>query len=383
MSWKNALRDIGVKVEHTFDDLRHKLQRTIGYHDPIRIQPYRGYGTADRVKLLGRVLEDDGVSTPAPDDRVWDNVLRMFKRMETDEIPSASVRLKMAGADFDIETDDEGYFQHSLAAKKTSVGRFQPGVQPVEYELLKPHGDDQKQIVWPGEVFIPRDDADFIVVSDIDDTVLHTHATSMLRLLATSLFTNEYKRIAFPGVAEFYQALARGPGHASRPEQGEPRNNFFYLTSSMWNVYDMLALFFDLRGVPKGPLLMRDLGLTTEHFFKSSHGKHKLGYLRELLNTYPNHQFVLLGDTGQKDAEIYFEIACESADRLKAVYLRDVAGPERDARVAEIVGEMQDLGVPALAAERSLDHARHAADLHLIDAASLAGIEAAQAAEDR
>ena len=367
MDWNQLLRDVGVSVEHTVDDLRHRLQRKLGYLDPIHVCAYRGYGTENRVLLLGRVLEDDGISEALKDDTPWENLVRMFRRFETDEIPAARVGVTFDGQTFELESDREGYLSHTL------TGSFKPGVLPVTYELLEPKKAGQQQSAWQGEVFIPSPHSEFIVVSDIDDTVLHTNATSLLKMAVTSLFSNEHKRIAFPGVAEFYQALKRGQGdHGGANAAGNP---FFYLTSSMWNIYDMLRLFFELRGLPAGPLLMRDIGLTREHWLKSGHGEHKLKHLRQLLALYPDHRFVLLGDTGQKDAEIYREVALESPERLAAIYLRDVSDNARDDSVRQLARDVRECDVPICVAETSLEHARHAVEIGLIQPDALSMVE--------
>jgi phosphatidate phosphatase APP1 len=102
---------------------------------------------------------------------------------------------------------------------------------------------------------------------------------------------------------------------------------------------------------------------------------------------YPEHRFVLIGDTGQHDAEIYRDVAKElheqgQADRLAAVYLRDVSQPDRDAGVQKILDEIETYGVPAVSDHSSAAHAQHAAEAGLIDPAALDEIES-EAARDR
>ncbi len=149
----------------------------------------------------------------------------------------------------------------------------------------------------------------------------------------------------------------------------------------MWNVYDVMRVFFEVNGIPPGPILMRDLGLSPTKLIKGTHAEHKVARVRELMALYPQHRFVLIGDTGQHDAEIYRDVVVElagtsEAERVAAVYLRDVSHAARDAEVKEIVEQIRQTGVGCVAAETSRDHAQHAAAAGLIDGALLSGIDA-------
>lgn len=353
-SWRRLLREAGVSVEHTVDDLKHRFKRKIGYTDPIFIQPYHSYGTTQRIFLFARVLEDEGVTEPRPQDTPWQNFVRSFKLLESDEIPAARVRVRCAGQTHEVHSDQEGYVSLELDAAQSADGAFAPGEHEVTYELLEPRVKRPDAPPARGSVFIPRPDSQFTVISDIDDTVMHTEATSLLRMAIHSVFSNAHTRVAFPGVAEFYGALHRNEG---RDEGG--LNPFFYLTSSPWNVYDLIRVFLELHDIPAGPVLMRDFGLARSHFLKGSHDEHKLGRIRHLIDLYPEQRFILVGDTGQRDAEIYAQICREASDHILAVYLRSVGDDAREHAVGEIVREINDLGLPAVAAA---DTKAHAAD---------------------
>lgn len=374
--WRRLLAEAGSRVEHTLDDLKYALKRRSGYTEPINVQLYRGYGTAKRARVAGRVLEAEQITAPSPDDSSWANFVRMFKTFESDEVPGARVRIELAGHSIEVTTDSEGFFEHAFEG-----GPFVTGQLGVTCELLEPVGQSKGQpqgTTFRGEVFIPRPEAQFVVISDVDDTVMHTDATSLLRSAIHTLLTNSYGRVPFPGVAAFYRALHRGTLDERRAAEG--LNPFFYLTSSMWNVYDVMRLFFEVNRVPAGPILMRDLGLTSTQLLKGTHEEHKVARVRELMELYPEKRFLLIGDTGQRDAEIYLAIVEElaasgDAERVVAVYLRDVSSGARDKAVRAIVEQIRAHNVACLAAESSAHHARHAAQAGLIDPDSLGEIE--------
>ena len=144
--------------------------------------------------------------------------------------------------------------------------------------------------------FIPSPEAQFGVISDIDDTVLHTEVTNQLRMLYWSLAHNALTRIPIPGAAALYQQLCRIPGDSAAS------NPFFYVSSSPWNLYRCSKPFWMPPAFPEGPLLLRDFGLDKTGFTFSQH-MHKRDKAADILRTYPRLPFILLGDSGQQDVK--------------------------------------------------------------------------------
>jgi phosphatidate phosphatase APP1 len=169
------------------------------------------------------------------------------------------------------------------------------------------------------------------------------------------LLSNAHSRLPFEGVADFYRALQLGPS-------GEDFNPIFYVSSSPWNLYDVLEDFLDVHGVPGGPLFLKDWSPTTLR----DHDRHKLGAIRTLLATYPDLPFVLIGDSGERDPEIYRQIVQEHPGRVRAIYIRDVTTRERDAAVHDIAGELNDIGVEMLLTVDTVEAAEHAGRRGLI-----------------
>ena len=363
--WRKVVAEVGHDVEVTIDDLKHGIRSYLGYGEPIHVQLYRGYGTARKVNVMGRVLEKEGPGAPEPDEPVWENVARIYKAFESDEIPGARLRVRFDGEERELRADREGYFDTTFTR-----GDYPRGVTRIEADLIAPASDSPKQRRhFDGEIFVPPADCGLIVVSDVDDTVMYTQATNLLMAAFNTLRHNAYHREAFPGVGAFYRGLRDGPTNAS----------FFYLTSSAWNVYDVMRVFFEHADIPAGPILMRDLGLSDGKLLKGTHTEHKLARVQELMDLYPERRFLLIGDTGQHDAEIYRDAVRNLAgqgrtDQVAAVYLRDVSPEDRDANVQDILDDIESHGVPALADESSRRHAEHAAGLGLIDADRLPAV---------
>jgi phosphatidate phosphatase APP1 len=372
--WKSALHQAVHEVESSVDRLRYGLKERLKLYDSVQIVSYRGYGTRQRLHLKGRVLEGAG----RPDGRVsasiWTNLLDMYRRFETDEVPGVAIRAACPGDAQSTRTDEEGYFEIFLHPS--------PDVRPYEpwreilLELLDDPGSSRKPEPVTGHVLVPPVDSHFGIISDVDDTVIHTNATSLLSMVRTTLLNNAQTRLPFKGVAAFYRALQSGP-------EGDAHNPFFYVSSSPWNLYDLLVDFFDLQGIPAGPFLLRDLGIDAGKFIKAGHHEHKLKQIRQVLSTYPHLHFILIGDSGQEDPEIYQKVISEFPERILTIYIRDVSPAARDAEVQEIAEKMAAAGVEVVLAEDSVVAAQHAAAEGFIRAEALPDVAAEKVKDQR
>jgi len=336
------------------------IGRLLGRRDPHGVVGYRGYGTTERFLVLGRALEDDGLVRADPAHSRWRNLREAMKRFDADPLPHARVHASVVGARETIEADDEGFLHHwlPLPAPVNSTGWH-------EVELTLDAPDDPDAIPGVAHVLVPPPSARFGVISDIDDTVLQSMVATPLHAARLMLFENARTRLPFPGVAAFYRALVAGG-------DGDEGNPIFYVSSSPWNVHDVLTEFLDAQEIPLGPLLLRDwdLGLGL-----ARNAGHKAALIGEIVATYPAMSFILIGDTSQEDPEIYTRILREHPGRILAIYIRDVgASAQRLDAVRALVAEVEQTGTSLVLAAHTLDAARHAASQGWIDAAHLAAI---------
>ena len=292
------------------------------------IIPYIGYGDSNHVRLRGRVLARSRkeLKPPALEDSGWTNFKRMARRWFTSEVADAAVEVTLevesTAEKVEVKTDKDGYFTANVKIDADTV-------DSVWLRLIDPAQADGERV--KAEFISGGSAAKFGIISDIDDTVIASGATNYWVLVKTTLLGNIHTRTIFPGVAEFYGELTRG---------GD--NPIFYITSSPWNLYGFLRELFVIRKVPAGPLFMTDWGFDRDKFLKPGHREHKIAALRELFEFYPDLQWVLFGDSGEKDPEIYAEIVKEFPGRVKAVYIRDVNGTaeRRDSVAALASGEV-------------------------------------------
>ena len=217
------------------------------------------------------------------------------------------------------------------------------------------------------QALFPSQHAAFGVISDIDDTILRTGIAEPLKNWRTIIESDAESRVAFPGLPALYRALQ---GSAAQ-------NPIFYVSSGSWKLYDLIARFKQINEIPLGPVFMDDWGIDEDHWIKSSHGAHKTGTIERILETYPDLDFVLVGDSGQHDAEIYAETVRKHSHRIKAVWIRDVSGTARDAEVAKVLTAARESGIPVWAEPDLMQAARDAAQRGWIGPKDLSVVEAA------
>jgi phosphatidate phosphatase APP1 len=304
-------------INRRFERFRKKLRRwtRIGLNRPAMVATFRGYGSPQFVHLQGRVLRDRRIY-PNKEDSIFRNFLLTYRRFGSIEIPEAPLRITVGKNQFEVVSDSEGYFQleteleHPIQANENDWFFY-------EVELLEAPAYRTPDKPTTGKIYMPARQADFAVISDIDDTLIHTHLTSPLKWKAiyATFFLNAETRRVVEGAASFLSALEQGP-------EADYKTPFFYVSNSPWNLFDLLRDFLIRRAFPKGPLLLRDLGVPIRK--KKLKKEHKYQSIAKILAHFPHLPFVLIGDSGEKDALIYEKITKAFPNRIKAIYIREV-----------------------------------------------------------
>lgn len=364
-AWQKLFNDTTSVIEGKFDNLFFKLRKHLKLNDPLQIVTYRSYGTINRLYIKGRVLEDKGINAANDRDTIFNNLVNMYNRFQSDEIPGAILKVKFQDQEHTIITDDEGYFMLNLAPE-TPINRTDMWHE-IDIELTDAPVEFSAGLKSVAQVLVPPVDAEYGIISDIDDTIIHTSATDILAMSRKVFLHNAKTRMPFPGVSEFYKSLQLG-------RNGKRNNPFFYVSSSPWNMYDLLKDFLDLNQIPEGPLLLRDFGLQDNKLISTGHMGHKFKEIENILLTYPLLNFVLIGDSGQDDPVIYREIVKEFPKRILAIYIRDVQLADRERIAVDISSELEE-HVKLLIVDNTVEAAEHAAKAGLIFTQAIPDIE--------
>jgi len=342
---------------------KRTFDRKLGKTERPHLVPYRGYGNVNQAVVMGRALRDPGLTEATATDHWVKNLVNSYKRIETDELPGAQVRAVWGGVAQDLVADNEGFFRANLPLS-TPPPANEGHWHPVLLELIAPLVAEGAQPTATAQIVVPPADAEFGIISDLDDTVIQTGATNVLRMVRATLLGNALTRMPFAGVASFYAALQQGT-------TGTGFHPIFYVSSSPWNLYDVIEQFLVLQRIPMGPTLLRDWGMSIDKI-PFGHAAHKSASIREILQTYPTMRFILIGDSGQEDPEIYREVAREFPGRILAAYIRDVTpGPARAGTLATVAKEIEEAGSRMVLGTDTIAAARHAAESGWISEASL------------
>jgi phosphatidate phosphatase APP1 len=370
--WKDIFYKLGNSSETYFDALKLKLRQRLGLHMNILVVPYMTYANAEELYIRGRVLINKNIEI-SDRDTLWRNLHNTYKRLSSIEIAGAKLKVRFSGTEHHFFSDEDGYFELPIRLANPLPGE-ELWHHPL-IELIESPFAFEAPVHVRAQVMTPPSTARFGVISDIDDTVLTTHAHNVLKSVYMTFTNNAYSRLPFEGIAAFYHALQKGLS-------GAEENPIFYVSSSPWNLYDLLVDFLELNKIPKGPLFLKDYGFTHNKLFTESHGVHKPKQIRNILNAYPHLNFILIGDSGQHDPEIYSEIIKEFPGRIIASYIRDVSLDERDLEVKHISEGLLQYKVEMVLAENSYSAAEHAAAKGLINPATLPLIKAEKRAEE-
>ena len=319
----------------------------------VVIEPYRGYGTQSEVFLIGRVFRQSH-SNPTDFGTFRSELRDIGRRVRRRSLSGVVVTARFCGTTETTTTDPDGYFRVHLRPETCPS----PDITWHTIDLLL---EEPEHVEAQGQIYIPSPRARYVVISDIDDTVMHTGVANKLGMLWRLFVADAQSRVAFPGVAALYRALYAG-------RSGDEANPMLYVSRAPWGIYAVLEEFFTQHGIPVGPVLfLREWGISWRSPLPRKASDHKQKLIRNMLELYADLPFILIGDSGQHDPEVYRQIVEEHPGRVLAVYIRNVSrDPLRIAEIEGLATTIAAAGSSLLLAADSLAMAEHAAGLGLL-----------------
>ncbi|MEM9954892.1 MAG: phosphatase domain-containing protein [Chloroflexota bacterium] len=366
MSLWQSFKQVVNQTENKVDKLSRRVRRRLYRNTDVTVMPFVGYGNPRHVRLRGRVLENHTVRDPREDDNALHNLWNIIRRFNSDELPFVKLTVEFQGQSQTVTTDEEGFFyaEFDLDAPLTDV----------RHKARYHYVDARREAYATGDVLIASADAQFAVISDMDDTVIRSNVPNRIKLVANTLFNNAQTRLPFAGVAEFYRSLQKGTTDSFNP--------IYYVSNSPYNLYDLLNDFFAVRHIPVGPIFLRDFGLTSRYF--GALNSHKARQIVRLLELHPELQFILIGDSGEHDPDIYAEMVRQYPDRIAAIYIRNVRPGkdwENNNHVHQVAEEIRELGVDMLLIPDTLAAAKHAHTLGFVSEQCILDVQKAVEAD--
>ncbi|MCA9559890.1 MAG: DUF2183 domain-containing protein [Myxococcales bacterium] len=275
--------------------------------DPGLLLVYPTHATPERLIAAGRFIEDEGQRAPRKSASRLRNAIEAAKALESDEIEGAVVEVSVGGRSFRAVTDDEGLWRIDTPLERP----LGVGPQAIVARAIDDKGHPAPSAT--GFVYVLPAGPSVAVISDYDDTVVHSGITSRRRMVATALLKNSAQLRPVAGAARTYRAW-REAGAAA----------VFYVSGSPQNFVPRVLDFLGRNRFPDGPLLLKDFG--TDPTFDQV--GYKLGRLRGILEAHPQTRFLLVGDSGEKDPEIYARLRGYYPDRVLGIVIRRVHGSD-------------------------------------------------------
>jgi phosphatidate phosphatase APP1 len=270
-------------------------------------------------------------------------------------MPGVKVDVTFRGVTATATTDAEGYYEAGLKlpASKTQDTAF--------WEMAEVHRSEGGPSFLQSVMCVPKT-ANVGLISDIDDTVLQGNVSNWRLAIKNTFLSNARTRKPLEGVGEHYTAFPQGA-------DGSGPNPVFYVSAGPWNVYSLLVDFMEINKIPAGPILLRDIDLDPASFLDHAGPRSKLAKIHDMIDRFPALQWVLVGDSGQIDAELYAQTVLKYPGRVLAVYIRDIdpsADSKRDRFVDSQIQQVASAKVPMLRVADGSHIAEHLRSLGLI-----------------
>jgi phosphatidate phosphatase APP1 len=289
---------LGARIDDAIHQFREFIARKRG-HQPT-VVPYTGYGAPGWIRVMCRVLLDK----PQRRDEKSARKVRGWRSFSTVPLDDTSITITVGDVEHSVVTDRGGLVDTVMRVE------LSPGWHTVTIQATGSEAVD-------APIFVVDPDARIGLISDVDDTVMVTALPRPFLAAWNTFVLDEHARRPVPGMAVLYERLL----------QSSPGAPVLYLSTGAWNVAPTLTRFLERHLYPSGPLLLTDWGPTHDRWFRSGRD-HKASTLERLATEFPDIQWLLVGDDGQHDEELYGDFADQHADRIKAVAIRQLSTGE-------------------------------------------------------
>ncbi len=244
-----------------------------------------------------------------PDDASWPIYEKRTQMFLVDNERGKEIEVELSGKRTEMgESEANGHFYGTVYVDRNRVGN-QGKKEWLPFQAVT-QKDDNRTFQGKAHLIGPTG---ISVVSDIDDTIKISNVQDK-EALVKNTFLKEFA--AVPGMAELYRSWA---------EQGAV---FHYLSASPWQLYPALSDFISKSGFPDGSYNLKNFRMKDETFFNlfSSQEGYKRPIIEDLIKKYPGRRFILVGDAGEEDPEIFAKrVASHYPEHVLHIFIRDLS----------------------------------------------------------
>ncbi|KAJ3886059.1 hypothetical protein GG344DRAFT_58185 [Lentinula edodes] len=323
---------LGTVVKNTAADELRKLHANL----ESRLQPFWSSVVPNRTVRLRLYTSPNHISTPSNSSVSMDN---------------GPVSIQ------DVVTAPDGSFQARFTVGWTDLANH-PGAEHIAFgdpaeehellvaaELLPLPSPISSSVTLPSipptTLRIPLTYSPVRVISDIDDTIKYSNVTGGARAVFHNVFVKELKDLVIPGMGEWYE------------EMWKKGVRFHYVSNGPFELLPLIGEFFQISKLPPGSVKLRSYaGKSLFSGLLSAPSARKRAGVLEILDAFPDSRFILIGDSGEQDLELYTDLARERADQVLAIFIRDTGEGEP---LSDPTGDSYDKIIPPRSAPSSFD----------------------------
>jgi len=267
---------------------------------------YNAYGNTHHIIIQGRMEKEKSYKKVNRDDSWFKNLFRRLREIEANEIKGKNIFATINQESFQTKGDSEGYFEFDIKTKKA----IKSGYKSIELQIQNnPDIKRVKATIIGAKPLIG-------IISDFDDTLIISNVTNKIKLGINTMFKNYQQRKIVPGMVErFNKILAQNPKNSP--------NALFVLSGSPQQLFKPINSFLNYYNFPKRVLILKKAHgdnkdpLTDQFAYKTQK-------IKRLIKLYPNIKWVMFGDSGEKDLEVYRFIKSKYPNKIKEYYIRNI-----------------------------------------------------------
>jgi phosphatidate phosphatase APP1 len=327
----------------------------------VNLKIYKGYGHTHHLVVYGHLLQGNPTIRERFTQNIFYNIRHLIRLFAIHPIADARIQLQHQSTRLETRTQEDGFFEFHWESPQELTAGF----QSITVSYLDKEGKVLQEVL--GELYIPHS-VQLGVISDIDDTILISYSSRLLKRLRVLFTRQPHSRKTFADIVHYFTLLSVSGTTPDLP------NPFFYVSSSEWNLYDDLTEFFSHNHLPEGVLLLNKIKRLQELGASGQTQHHnKLVRIERIMRMFPKQRFVLYGDNSQQDPAIYVSIAKQFPQNVVAIYIRSVQAKKKVA-TKRVLAELAHTSIHTLLFEHTREAMLHSASVGLLPEDALSSL---------
>ncbi|KAL4786316.1 hypothetical protein BJX76DRAFT_321531 [Aspergillus varians] len=182
------------------------------------------------------------------------------------------------------------------------------------------------------------------MISDVDDTVKHSAIASGAKEMCRNVFVRELSDLTIEGVTDWYAEMVK------------LGVEIHYVSNAPWQLYPLLDRFFKMAGLPTGSFHLKEYSGMLQGIFEPTADRKK-GALEQIMQDFPDRQFILVGDSGEADLEVYTDLVLANPGRIIGIFIRDITTSEQTNFFEKSVDRLEHIPSRSRSTPELVDHA--------------------------